>query len=83
MITLIDKLALYFHKQEFDKGDVAGLLMTNRPDYIAVVLAFSKLGSITGLLNTHLKHKMLLTRIKKFKCKVVVISNDLLPGKCN
>lgn len=82
MIILTDKLALYFHKKEFDKGDVIGIFMSNRPDYVGIILALSKLGSIACLLNKKLKRKMLLARIEGIKCKALVVSSDLMPSKC-
>lgn len=80
ILSLVDKLALYFHKNEFDKGDVVGIFMTNRPDYIALILAFSRLGTVACLLNTHLKRKMLLKRVQSINCKALVVSRDLLPS---
>lgn len=55
--------------------------MSNRPDYVALILAFSKLGTIACLLNTHLKQKMLLKRIEGIKCKALIVSRDLMPSK--
>lgn len=82
MLTLVDKLALYFHKKECDKGDVVGIFMTNRPDYIALVLAFSRLGTVACLFNTHLKQKMLLKRIEGINCKALIVSRDLISSRC-
>lgn len=80
MLTLVDNLAYYFHKKEFDKGDVVGVFMTNRPDYIALILAFSRLGTVACLLNTHLKKQMLLKRVEGINCKALIVSRDLLSG---
>lgn len=37
------------------KGDVVGLVMDNRPEYITTVLAVNKLGGVTALVNNQLK----------------------------
>lgn len=55
--------------------------MSNRPDYIALILAFSKIGSIACLINTNLKQKMLLKRIEGIKCKALVVSKDLVSSE--
>jgi len=36
------------------KGDVVGLLMTNRPEYVAIWLGISLVGGVVALLNTNL-----------------------------
>ncbi|MHB1856526.1 MAG: AMP-binding protein, partial [Acidobacteriaceae bacterium] len=36
------------------KGDVVGLLMTNRPEYFAVWLGITSVGGVVALLNTNL-----------------------------
>ncbi|MDH3708190.1 MAG: long-chain-acyl-CoA synthetase [Acidimicrobiia bacterium] len=40
--------------QGIDRGDVVGLLMGNRPDYVICWLGLAKIGAVTALLNTHL-----------------------------
>ena len=39
--------------QGFQKGDVVGLLMPNRPEYVAVWLGLTQVGCVVALLNTH------------------------------
>src|SRR5271170_4857936 len=40
--------------QGLTKGDVVGLLMTNRPEYLAIWLGITSVGGVVSLLNTNL-----------------------------
>ena len=40
--------------QGVTKGEVVGLLMTNRPEYLAIWLGITKVGGVVALLNTNL-----------------------------
>jgi fatty-acyl-CoA synthase len=41
-------------EQGLDKGEVVGLLMTNRPEYFAIWLGITSVGGVVALLNTNL-----------------------------
>jgi fatty-acyl-CoA synthase len=41
-------------EQGIAKGDVVGLLMTNRPEYLAIWLGITSIGGVVALLNTNL-----------------------------
>ena len=40
--------------QGIAKGDIVGLLMTNRPEYLAIWLGITSIGGVVALLNTNL-----------------------------
>jgi fatty-acyl-CoA synthase len=50
----INQYARWALDQGIAKGDVIGLLMTNRPEYLAIWLGISSVGGIVSLLNVNL-----------------------------
>jgi fatty-acyl-CoA synthase len=58
------------------RGDVAALLMENRPDYIAVWMGFAKAGVTTALLNTNLRGEALAHGIRTASATVVVMGTE-------
>lgn len=64
----------------YEKGDVIALMVTNRPEYIMLLIGLSKLGVIVALLNTNLKENSLLHSINISKCKGIIVSEDKLRG---
>jgi fatty-acyl-CoA synthase len=55
--SLYERANQYAHwalKQGVTKGEVVGLLMTNRPEYLAVWLGINAVGGVVALLNTNL-----------------------------
>ena len=49
-----NQMAHWALDQGIGRGDVVGLLMGNRPDYVICWLGLAKVGAVTALLNTHL-----------------------------
>jgi fatty-acyl-CoA synthase len=49
-----NRVASWAREQGLRAGDVAALLMENRPEYLATWLGLAKLGVTTALINTHL-----------------------------
>src|SRR5262252_5342963 len=45
--------------QNLGKGETVGLLMPNRPDYMAAWLGITRVGGVVALLNTHLTGRAL------------------------
>jgi fatty-acyl-CoA synthase len=41
--------------QNLAKGEVVGLMMPNRPEYLAIWLGISRVGGVVALINTHLR----------------------------
>jgi fatty-acyl-CoA synthase len=54
---LVQRSNQYAHwaiEQGLTKGDVVGLLMPNRPEYLAIWLGVTRIGAVVALLNTNL-----------------------------
>jgi fatty-acyl-CoA synthase len=51
----INRYARWALGQNLAKGDVVGLMMPNRPEYMAVWLGISKVGGVVALINTNLR----------------------------
>jgi fatty-acyl-CoA synthase len=63
--------------QGIGKGDVVGLLMTNRPEYVAVWLGITRAGGTVALLNTNLTGPALALCIDSVSPKHVIAAGDL------
>jgi fatty-acyl-CoA synthase len=50
----VNQYARWALEQRIAKGDVVGLLMTNRPEYLAIWLGITSVGGVVSLLNTNL-----------------------------
>jgi fatty-acyl-CoA synthase len=50
----INQYARWAFEQRIAKGEVVGLLMTNRPEYLAIWLGITSVGGVVSLLNTNL-----------------------------
>ncbi|KAF7998271.1 hypothetical protein HCN44_009669 [Aphidius gifuensis] len=74
---LSNKVSNIFKTHGYRKGDAVGLLMENRPEYIAIWLGLSRLGIITAFINTNLKKTSLLHSINVAKCQAFIFSNEL------
>jgi len=58
-------------------GDVVALLMSNRPDYVAIWLGLSQIGCTVALLNTNLATDALAHSIKSAGARHVIVDNAL------
>jgi fatty-acyl-CoA synthase len=58
-------------------GDVVGLLMTNRPDYVAIWLGLTEVGCVVALLNTHLRGDALAQCITIAGARYVIVAGPL------
>lgn len=67
-----NKIATVFKTHGYRKGDVVGLLLENRVEYICIWLGLSKLGIITPLINTNLRKTSLLHSINVANCQAVI-----------
>jgi len=59
------------------KGEVVGLLMTNRPEYIAIWLGITSVGGVVALLNTNLVGASLAHCIDSVSPKHLIVSQEL------
>ena len=62
--------------QGVKKGDVVGLMMTNRPEYFAIWLGISSVGGIVALLNTNLAGLSLAHCIDIAAPKHLIVSHE-------
>ncbi|KAH8297174.1 hypothetical protein KR044_005825, partial [Drosophila immigrans] len=69
-----NRVANVFHSHGYKKGDVVGLLMENRCEFVATWLGLSKLGVITPLINTNLRGASLQHSIKVGNCTALIYS---------
>jgi len=63
--------------QGIRKGDVVGLFMTNRPEYVAIWLGIIRAGGTVALLNTNLTGPALAFCIDSVAPKHVIVAGDL------
>jgi len=63
--------------QGIRKGDVVGLLMTNRPEYVAIWLGIIRAGGTVALLNTNLSGSALALCIDSVAPKHIIVAADL------
>lgn len=59
------------------KGDVVGLLMPNRPEYLAIWLGITRVGGVVALLNTNLVGKSLAHSIQAASVKHLIVAAEL------
>ncbi|MGB9369359.1 MAG: long-chain-acyl-CoA synthetase [Xanthobacteraceae bacterium] len=59
------------------KGDVVGLLMPNRPEYLAIWLGLSAVGAVVSLINTNLRDRSLAHCINIVAPKAVIVAAEL------
>ncbi|WP_181701293.1 long-chain-acyl-CoA synthetase [Chthonobacter albigriseus] len=60
------------------KGDVVALMMSNRPEYLAVWLGITRAGGVVALLNTNLAGVSLAHCVGIAKARHVIVSGDLI-----
>jgi fatty-acyl-CoA synthase len=64
--------------QGVTKGDVVGLLMTNRPEYFATWLGITSIGGVVALLNTNLVGPSLAHCINIVNLKHLIVASEFL-----
>jgi len=55
--------------------------MENRPEYIATWLGLSKANFIAALINTNLRHDVLLHSINAAGCKAIIFGSEFKNGE--
>jgi fatty-acyl-CoA synthase len=63
-------------EQGLKRGDVAALLLTNRPDFIACWVGLAKVGVVTALINTNLTGGPLAHCVRVAGAKAVIVGDD-------
>ena len=64
-------------EQGVAKGDVVGLLMPNRPEYLAIWLGITRVGGVVALLNTNLAGQALARCIQAAAPKHLIVDAEL------
>lgn len=75
-----NKVARYFKKIGYKKGDTVALLMESRPEYVCFWLGLSKIGVITALINNNLVRKPLTHSISIAHTKAIILGSDYVEG---
>ncbi len=76
----INQIAHFFLSKGLKKGDVAAVFIENRPELLATVLAFAKIGVTSALVNTAQTGKVLTHSINLVKPSVVVVGEEIQPA---
>ncbi|XP_058825807.1 long-chain fatty acid transport protein 4 isoform X2 [Topomyia yanbarensis] len=72
-----NRVANVFHTHGYKHGDVVGLLLENRPEFVATWLGLSKLGVIIPLINHNLRKNALMHSITVAKCNALLYGESL------
>lgn len=73
-----NKIAAIFKNHGYRRGDLVGLLLENRPEYVAIWLGLSKLGIIVPLININLRKAALLHSINIAECQALIYGADFV-----
>jgi fatty-acyl-CoA synthase len=72
----INRYARWALEQGIGQGEVVGLLMTNRPEYLAVWLGITSVGGVVSLLNTNLTGPSLAHCINVVTPKHLIVASE-------
>jgi len=74
----INQYAHHFTAQGVSKGDIALVLVDNRPELLMCIGALSKLGAVASLINPNLRGKVLLYSINLTRGRHFIVGEELL-----
>jgi fatty-acyl-CoA synthase len=72
-----NRVARWASAQGIGRGDVVGLLMENRPEFVITWLGLAKLGAVSALLNTNLRGQPLAHSLAVADAKHLVVGAEL------
>lgn len=75
-----NRIANLFQKLGYKNGDIIGLFMENRPEFVATWLGLSKIGVIVPLINTNQRQASLTHSIQVAKCQALIYGESLAPA---
>ena len=78
--ALANRSARAAHALGLRRGDIAALLMENRPEFVATWMGLAKLGVTTALLNTHLRGRALAHAIGAAAPKLLIAGAECAPS---
>lgn len=73
-----NQISHHLAHQGIESGDIVALMMENRPETIACVLAITKLGGIVSMINTTQKDDVLIHSFTAVKPKMVILGEECL-----
>lgn len=71
-----NQIGHYFLAQGVQKGDVIAIMLSNRPEFFACVLALAKIGAIAALLNTAQSGQVLSHSIRLVQPKALIVGAE-------
>ncbi|XP_017878771.2 long-chain fatty acid transport protein 4 [Ceratina calcarata] len=71
-----NRVGWYFRGTPISRSKSVGLILENRPEYVAIWLGLLKYGMIGTLINTNLRRDVLLHSIKASDCKAVIFGSN-------
>jgi len=74
----VNRYAHYFMSQGVRKGDVANVLVDNRPELLMIIAAMSKLGAVSSLINPNLRGEVLRYSINLTRSRYFIIGEELI-----
>jgi len=74
----VNKIAHYFMSIGIQKSDCVGIMIENRPELLATVLACSKIGAVSAMINTSQKGKVLTHSITLVSPKLMIVGEECL-----
>jgi acyl-CoA synthetase (AMP-forming)/AMP-acid ligase II len=74
----VNQYAHYFSAQGVSKGDIALVLVDNRPELLMLIGALSKLGAVASLINPNQRGKVLLYSINLTRARHFIVGEELL-----
>jgi citronellyl-CoA synthetase len=74
----INQISHYLLSQNVKKGDCVAILIENRPELLATVVACAKIGAISAMVNTSQKGKVLAHSINLVNPKVIIAGEECL-----
>lgn len=75
-----NKVARYFKKEGYQRGDTVALLLENRPEYVCIWLGLAKIGVVTALINTNLVGDPLIHSINVANSRALIFGQDYKKG---
>ncbi|GBP61962.1 Long-chain fatty acid transport protein 1 [Eumeta japonica] len=70
--ALSNRVAWYFKRQGFKRGEVIAVYMETQPEYVFIWLGLAKLGVIGSLVNSNLRGAQLLHCLRVASCKALI-----------
>lgn len=77
MDAYTNRIANYFRKNGFQRGDVVGIFMENKPKYVACIIGLAKIGVTSALINYQLSGEVrneIFGKKPLYKLKFAIIS---------